>query len=65
MEWKGSGKSTSGRVLDPELNEVHDCNPWCEYSVAQMVLEESTQTAFSEDQRVFKLACKGCNEVLS
>ena len=52
MEGKGSGKNTSGRVLDPAWNEVCKNNPWCN------IPEESTHTALSEAPRGLKLACR-------
>ena len=48
MEGKGSGKNTSGRILDPAWNEVCENNSLCEYSIAEMVLEESKHTVLSE-----------------
>ena len=44
--WRGKGVGNIHMTgfLDPVWNEVCDHNPWCEYSVAEIVLEGSSYT---------------------
>ena len=45
--WKGKGV---GKIHLADWNAVCENNPWYEYSISDMVLEESTHTVLSEAQ---------------